>query len=284
MFEYVLEFFTNHYTTCIVILGTCLVGITAGALGAFALLRKQSLLGDAISHAALPGIALAFLATYSKNPLVLLCGGSLAGALGTLLTMLITRTTRLKIDTALGIILSVFFGFGLVLMTHIQKRPIADQAILNKFIFGNASTLLVQDIYVIAGISFLVLTCLIFFWKQFTIVSFDESFAHTLGFSVLLIDSLLTALLILTICAGLQTIGVILMSSMLIAPAAAARQWTQRLRSMVLLAALLGSTAALSGSLLSSAIDHMPTGPTIVLMLSLFVGISLVAAPRRGAA
>ncbi len=271
----------HHYTICIVILGTCLIGITAGIVGVFALLRKQSLLGDAISHAALPGIALAFLLTYSKNPVLLLAGGAISGCIGTACTIVITQTTRLKLDTTLGMILSVFFGCGLILITALQKLPIAEQGILTKFIFGNASTLLLSDICVVSTVCIIILGTLFLFWKEFSLISFDAQFAHTLGYPVMFLDCLLTGLLVLTICTGLQTIGVMLMSSMLIAPAAAARQWTNRLGSMIMLAATIGAGATLSGALISNCINHMPTGPTIVVLLSISVCISFCLAPQR---
>src|SRR3989338_8875967 len=133
------------HTLKTVVLGASILGITSGALCAFAVLRQQSLLGDAISHASLPGVCFAFVLFHSKEPIILLLGAGLAGWLGTLLIMLITRMTRIKKDAALGIILSVFFGFVLVLLTVIQKMPLATQAGLNKFLFGNAATLLTKD-------------------------------------------------------------------------------------------------------------------------------------------
>ncbi len=273
---------TINYTLRLVIIGTGLLGITSGALGTFVLLRRQSLLGDAISHAALPGIALAFLITHSKNPAVLLCGGALSGGIGAAIIILITRTTTLKKDTALGIILSVFFGFGLVLLTIIQKYPLAHQAALNKFLFGNASTLLPSDLYTMGIISFVVFLCLLLFWKEFTLFIFDTSFAHTIGFQTTLLDCLLTSLTVLTIVVGLQTVGVVLMSTMLIAPAAAARQWTTRLAPMTLLSACFGASASIIGSLISGTINQLPTGPTIVVVISFIVMVSLLCAPRRG--
>src|SRR5262249_13642300 len=137
----------DNYTLRTVALGAGTLGVVSGALGAFAVLRKQSLLGDAISHAALPGIALAFLCTGSKTPLVLMCGAALAGWIATLVVMSIVRTTRIKYDSALGLVLSVFFGLGLLLLTYIQKRSDARQAGLEKYLFGQAATLLEEDVH-----------------------------------------------------------------------------------------------------------------------------------------
>lgn len=266
----------QYYTLCITLIGTGILGIVAGALGSFALLRKQSLLGDAIAHAALPGIAIAFLYTHSKNPAILLLGGSISGLIGTLLMSIITHHSRLKKDAALGIILSVFFGIGLMLMTVIQKQPMANQSILNKFLFGNASTLLPQDIYIMGTVGAIIITCMLVFWKEFKLITFDPDFAHTLHYPVALLQSFLTTLLVLAIVIGLQTVGVILMSSMLIAPAAAAYQWTHRLESMALLASCIGALSGICGALLSSMITHLPTGPIIVVVLSVVVFGSVI--------
>ena len=273
-----------NYTLAVVLQGAALLGITAGALGSFALLRQQSLLGDAISHAALPGIVLMFLCTHSKNPWVLLCGGALAGIIGVVSMNYIVAHTTLKKDAVLGIILSVFFGFGLVLMTVAQKVPTSNQAVLNKFLFGNVATLLEQDISVIALISCFIMIVLFLCWKECSMYVFDPIFTQSIGFSARIIESVLTVLLVLAIVMGLQTVGVVLMSTMLIAPAAAARQWTVRLLPMVMLAGFFGGTAAMSGVYASSVIDHLPTGPAIVVAASCIVLLSLLCGPRRGVA
>ena len=221
------------YTLLLVLQGAALLGIIAGVLGSFALLRQQSLLGDAISHAALPGIVLMFLCTYSKNPWVLLLGGACAGIVGVVSMNYICARTTLKKDAVLGIILSVFFGFGLVLMTVAQKIPTSNQAVLNKFLFGNVATLLPEDISVIAIISLLIMLILLMFWKECTMYVFDPVFAGGLGFKPIIIEMVLTVLLVLAIIIGLQTVGVILMSTMLIAPAAAARQWVKKMTHMI---------------------------------------------------
>lgn len=272
------------YTLLLVLQGAALLGITAGALGSFALLRQQSLLGDAISHAALPGIVVMFLCTHSKNPWVLLCGGALAGIVGVISMNYLCARTKLKKDAILGIILSVFFGFGLVLMTVAQKIPASNQSILNKFLFGNVSTLLKEDINAIALISCCIVIILMLCWKECMIYVFDPLFAQSLGFKPIIIETLLTLLLVLAIVVGLQTVGVVLMSTMLIAPAAAARQWVIRLQHMVVLAGILGGGAAVIGVYVSSVVDHMPTGPSIVVAASCIVLFSLLCAPKRGVA
>lgn len=269
------------YTFFLVLCAAILLGITSGILGCFALLRQQSLLGDAISHAALPGIVLMFLCTHSTNPWILLCGGTLAGIIGVICMNYIYAHTKLKKDAILGIILSVFFGLGLVLMTIVQKMPIASQAVLNKFLFGTISTVLSHDIKLIAALACFILCVLYVLWKEFMAYTFDPVFMHMIGFKTDILEKVLTVLLILAIIIGLQTVGVVLMSTMLIAPAAAARQWVCRFPSMVMLSAFLGGFSAAAGVYISSVIDHMPTGPAIVVVASVIVFISLLCSSKR---
>lgn len=270
------------YTLRTVALGAGTLGIVAGALGTYAVLRRQSLLGDAISHAALPGIVLAFILTGMKSTLVLVLGAAVAGWLGTLVVMTIVRHSRLPEDSALGIVLSVFFGAGLVLLTYVQKLPDASQAGLDRFLFGQAATMLGRDVAVIAVLGAIALLAVFAFWKEFKLLSFDPEFGASLGLPMRTIDILLTTFLVIAIVIGLQTVGVVLMSAMVIAPAAAARQWTNSLSIMVLLSALFGAVAGVTGAVLSSSAEHMPTGPTIVLAATTLVLISMAIAPERG--
>jgi manganese/zinc/iron transport system permease protein len=272
----------DDYTLRTVALGSAALGITSGALGVFAVLRRQSLLGDAISHAALPGVAIAFLLTGSKAPLVLVAGAALAGFAGTLVVMGVTHTTRIKYDSALGVVLSVFFGIGLVLLTFIQRRPDASQAGLDRFLFGQAAGLLHRDLVTMAILGGVALVVMLLFWKELKLLAFDPDFGASLGFPMRAIDVLLTALLVLAIVIGLQTVGVVLMAAMVIAPAAAARQWTDRLGLAAGLAALFGALAGVVGSVLSAEAERLPTGPTIVLCATAIVLVSLVLAGRRG--
>jgi len=270
------------YTLRTVALGVGVLGIVSGALGSFAMLRRQSLLGDAISHAALPGVVLAFMLTGSKSPIVLLLGAAVAGLVSTLIMIGINRYTRIKEDSALGIILSVFFGFGLLLLTFLQRNPDARQAGLNKFLFGQAATLLVEDVLVMSAFGGLALFLMLLFWKEFKLLTFDRDFGASLGYPMTLIEILVTILLVIAIVIGLQAVGVVLMSAMVVAPAAAARQWTNRLSLMVALASLFGALAGVSGALISSTGAGLSTGPVIVLCASAIVIISLLLAPNRG--
>ncbi len=272
------------YTLRTVALGAITLGIVSGSLGSFAVLRKQSLLGDAISHAALPGVVLAFLLTRDRAPLILMLGAIAAGWLATLAMLSIVKTTRIKTDSAMGLILAVFFGLGLVLLTFTQRLPDARQAGLNRFLFGQAATLVKEDVITMAGLGLVALLLMLLFWKEFKLLSFDPDFAASQGLPVRLLDVLLTTLLVLAIVVGLQAVGVVLMSAMIVAPAAAARQWTDRFGLMVGLAALFGALAGLSGAVISSTAAGLSTGPTVVLGISVIVLLSLLFAPNRGLA
>ena len=270
------------YTLMIVATGAALLGIVSGALGTYAVLRRQSLLGDAISHAALPGVAIAFLLTGSKAPLILVLGAAIAGWLGTLLIMSIVRLTRIKYDSALAVVLSTFFGFGLVLHTLIQRTGNANQAGLDTFLFGQAATILERDVLTIGILGGIAIIIMLVFWKELKLLVFDEGFAASIGFSIRVLDILLTSLLVIAIVLGLQAVGAVLMSAMLVAPAVAARQWTDRLSVMMLLAACFGALAGVSGTIISSSAARIPTGPTIVLCATVVVGFSIIFASNRG--
>lgn len=272
------------YTLRTVALGAALLGALAGGLGTFAVLRRQSLLGDAISHAALPGLALAFLLTGSRSAVVLALGAALAGWLATLLLSVVVNTSRIKEDTALGMMLSVFFGVGLVLLTFIQKRPDAGQAGLDKFLFGQASALLASDVRLIAAVAALAALVVLALWKELTLLTFDRDLAAVGGLPVRRLELTLLTLLVAAIVVGLQTVGVVLVSALVVAPAAAARQWSDRLAAVLGLAALFGAVSGVAGAVLSATLERLPTGPTVVLCLAAVTAVSLFLAPRRGLA
>ena len=270
------------YTLRTVALGTAVLGLVSGALGAFAFLRRQSLIGDAISHAALPGVVLAFMLTGIKGPAVLMAGAAVAGIAGVLLVIAVTRSTRIKQDAALGIILSVFFGFGLMLLTFLQRDPNARQAGLNHFLFGQAATLLGGDVLMMAIFGGTALLLLALFWKEFKLLSFDRDFGASLGFPMPLLEVGITLLLVVAIVIGLQAVGVVLMSAMIVAPAAAARQWTDRLGLMVVLSGLFGAAAGVAGTAISGLASGLSTGPVIVLCISAIAAFSLLFGASRG--
>jgi len=272
----------TDYTFQTVALGAALLGLVSGVLGSFAVLRRQSLLGDGVSHAALPGVVAAFLMTGSKNTETLLAGALATGLLGTLLITAITRRSRVKFDSALAIVMSVFFGGGLVLLTLSQRIPNANQAGLNRFIYGQASALLQRDVVLMVICGVVLLSVILLFWKEFKLLCFDPQYATTLGRSTGFWSLLLSFLTVLAIIIGLQTVGVVLMSAMLITPAVAARLWCRQLWSMVTLSAVFGAVSGVIGTAASSLISQLPTGPTIVICVSAIALVSLFIAPGRG--
>ena len=272
----------GDYTFQTVALGSTLLGIISGVLGSFAVLRKQSLLGDGVSHAALPGVVMAFLLTGNKNTEVLLLGALVTGLAATFLITRIIRHSRIRFDSALALVMSVFFGFGLVLLTYSQKVPNANQAGLKRFIYGQASTMLQRDVVLMAVCGAVLLLIVVIFWKEFKLFAFDSEFAETIGFRISTLNLLLSFLIVLAIIIGLETVGVVLMSAMLITPAVAARQWSNRLWLMSVLAAAFGAVSGVSGTLISSAVPGVPTGPVIVVCVTAITIISLLIAPERG--
>ncbi len=277
-----LELLSTDYTLRTITLGTALLGAICGMLGSFAVLRKQSLLGDAISHAALPGIAVAFLITGAKDSGVLLLGAMVSGLIGTFWIRGITSKTHLKSDTALGLILSTFFGFGMLLLTFIQKQPNANQAGLDKYLFGQAATLVESDVQLMTVVTGISLVAMLLFWKEFKILLFDSDYTKTLGFNIKFLDIFITFLIVVSIVLGLQTVGVVLMSAILLAPAAAARQWTNNLGTMVVLAGLIGAFSGVFGTAISASENNLSTGPVIVLIAGVFVLFSFIFSPKRG--
>lgn len=276
------ELFASDYTLRVVALGSAILSIISGALGTYAVLRKQSLLGDAVSHAAFPGICLVFLLTGLKRTETLLLGALIAGWLAAILIRTCVNNTRIKLDSALGVTLSSFFGIGLIIITYIQKIPNSNQAGLDKFIFGQASTLLINDIKIMTRLGAVALLIVMIFWKEFKLFCFDKEFGNTMGFSIKVLDILLTTTIVIAIVIGLQTVGVILMSVMLIAPAIAARQWTDRLWLMMIIASIFGALSGVTGTVISSLVKNIPTGPMIVIIISLITFISILLAPKNG--
>lgn len=267
-----------------VALGAALLGISSGVLGCFAVLRRQSLLGDTLAHAALPGVCLGFLIAGARDLGSIMLGALATGAAAALTVLLLTRTSRLKTDAALGIALSLFFALGVVLLTFIQGRGDGAQGGLDSFLFGQAAAMLRSDLWIMGAVTVAALALVALVWKEFKLVSFDPGFAASLGLPVLALEAAMTAMVALAVVVGLQMVGVVLMTAMIIAPATAARQWTRSLGAMVVLSALFGTLAGVSGAVVSAAGRGLSTGPLIVLAISAIVFLSLLAAPGRGLA
>jgi manganese/zinc/iron transport system permease protein len=265
-----------------VTLGSVLLAGSSAVVGCFTLLRKRALVGDAVAHAVLPGVCLAFILAGTKNPLILLIGAFITGWLSLVIIDFITARSRIKEDTAIGLVLSVFFGIGILLLTSIQHSGNAAQSGLDKFLFGNAASLVGEDLIIFSVVAVLLLTATVVFYKELKLLCFDEVYAKTIGFPVRGLELLLTTLTVLAVVVGIQAVGVVLMAAMLITPAAAARFWTDKLGVMLVLAAVIGAISGISGAFVSYTAPAMPTGPWIVLIVSLIAIFSFAFAPKKG--
>jgi manganese/zinc/iron transport system permease protein len=266
----------------VILEGLALIGATCGVVGSFAVLRRQSLLGDTVAHAALPGICFAYLLTGEKALPVLLLGAAGSSILAAWLVLALVHNSRLKQDAALGVVLSTFFAAGLLLLTHLQSRPDGYLAGLHTFLFGQAAYLRGEQVRWMLAVSLAILGLVVLAYKEFKLVSFDPEYASTLGFPRRLVEGVLAALLVATVLVSLRAVGVVLTVGLLTAPATAARQWTNRLRQMLLLAAGFGVASAWLGALWSQNAPRTPLGPASVLIASALMLGSLLLAPERG--
>jgi manganese/zinc/iron transport system permease protein len=265
-----------------VLAGCMLLGASSGVLGSFALLRRRSLMGDALAHAALPGVCLAFMVTGVRSIEQFMIGALVAGLVAAFSIQAITRYSRVKEDAALGLVLSVFFAIGIVFLTIIQHSGAGNQAGIDKFLFGQAASLVGRDVRVMAICAAVVTVISLLLFKEFKLLCFDAGYAHGQGFRPGVLDGLLNSLIVVAVVIGMQAVGVVLMAAMIITPAAAARLWTDRLGKMVFIAAIVGAAAGAIGTALSTQAPRMPTGPLIVLAATAVFALSFLFAPRRG--
>ena len=277
----------QDYNTKVVIIGTMLLGLAAGIIGTFILLRKRSLMGDAISHATLPGIGIAFiLMTHfggnGKYLPGLLVGALVSGLVGTGCILIIRHTTRLKEDAALGIVLSVFFGLGIAIMGMIQKMNKGHAAGLESFIYGKTASMLASDAKLIAVVALIVVSICCLLYKEFTILCFDQDFAASQRWPVITLDCVLMVLVVTVTVIGLQAVGLILVIALLIIPAAAARFWSDGLLKTLILAGGFGAASGIIGTALSALIPRLPAGAIIVLIAAGIFLMSLVFGTARG--
>lgn len=262
--------------------GSVLLGICCGLMGAFLVVRKLALMGDALSHAVLPGVAIGFLWSMTKNPLAIFVGAVGAGLLGAVVVQLIRGTTRHKEDAALGFVLSSFFGVGIVLFTMIQNLPGGAKSGLDKFMFGQAAALGPEDVMLLLVVALLAVGAVLLFYKEYVVTSFDEGFAGSLGLPLRFYHYSLMLLLAFAIVSALQAVGVVLVSAMLVIPAAAAFLLTDRMGWMLVLSAVFGMLAGVAGAFFSFAGRSLPTGPFMVLSAAAVFLLALLLAPRHG--
>ncbi len=281
--ETFIEFFSFKYPNIkYVVFGTILLSISSAVVGCFTFIKKKSLVGDVISHAVLPGICISFLASGSKDPFALIIGAFISGWLSILVMDAIIRNTKIKEDAATGLSLSVFFGIGILLMTYIQHSGNASQSGLDTFLFGKAAALVGNDLLAFSLIAVIVLAVVFFFYKEFKLISFDPQFAKTIGLPIRRLETILTSITVLAVVTGIQAVGVVLMAAMLITPAAASRFWTDELHRMIMLASVFGTLSGILGAFISYSAPSMPTGPWMVMILSIIALFSFFFAPNKG--
>ena len=262
-----------------VLSGTMLLGIAAGITGTFSFLQKQSLVGDAAAHAALPGIALAFLLTGQKELPILMLGAGITSALSVYCIQWIVSLSKLKADAAIGLVLTVFFGIGVVFLTVVNRSPLGNQSGLNNFIFGKAATMTKADLMWLFISATIIIVVSLLLYKEWKLLIFDPVYAKGIGLPIEALKATLTVLIVMTIVTGIQAVGVILMSALLIIPAASAKLWTKKLSSMLVLSAIIGGISGITGTFISAMRTGLSTGPIIVLVAAAIFFISYFISP-----
>jgi len=272
------------YNTAIVLLGVGLLGAAAGLVGSFAVLRRQALLGDALAHAALPGLCVGFLIAGERHVGWMMTGALASGMIGLAAISAITRATRIKSDAAIGIVLSVFFGAGIVLSRLIQNSTsvVGSKAGLDSYILGKTAGMTAADVITIAITAGLCIGIVLLLFKEFMLVSFDPAFARVQGWPVVQIDRILTVLIAVVVVVGLPAVGVVMIAALLIIPGVTARFWTDRLASVAALSIAIGIGMSVIGAAISATYSKMPAGPVIALVGTVAFTFSALAAPRRG--
>lgn len=279
--DWLIDLLPFSYTESVVLLGAVILGVAAGVLGSFAVLRQRSLVGDALSHATLPGVCVAFIATGAKDASTLAIGAAAAGFIAALLILVIERTGRIRPDAAIGVVLSSSFSLGIVLLTFLANFNNANQAGLDTYLFGQAAGLLESDLLVMGLLCLVSLAGVALAFRPLKTALFDLSFAGSVGLPVRLLEFAMTAMLVVAVVIGVRTVGAILMVAMLVVPTVTARQFTSRLSLLLVLAGLCGAVVGSIGALVSNSAG-LPTGPVIVVTGFMFALAAILFAPGRG--
>tara|TARA_Y100000766_G_C18892781_1_gene599375 strand:- start:898 stop:2196 length:1299 start_codon:yes stop_codon:yes gene_type:complete len=265
-FIYFFSFQDTNITN--VVLGTLLLGFTCGIVGVLVVLNKKTLIVDAVSHSILPGICIGFMLSGVKNPIYLISGGMTTGALSVFLVDWVSKVSRIKKDAAIATILSVLFSLGVILLNIIQHSENSNQSGLSDFLFGKAATIIRSDLYVFGTMCVIVLVIIPLFYQHFKIALFDNGFAKTIGLNEKLIQSLISGLIVISTAIGIQTVGIILMSALIITPGSSAFFWTNNFKNSIIISGVFASISSVLGVFISYLSPNMPTGPWIIVMLS----------------
>ena len=265
-FTYFFSFQDANITN--VFLGTLLLGFTCGIVGVLVVLNKKTLIVDAVSHSILPGICIGFMLSGVKNPVYLISGGMTTGALSVFLVDWVSKVSRIKKDAAIATILSVLFSLGVILLSIIQHSENSNQSGLSDFLFGKAATIIHSDLYVFGTMCAIVLVIIPLFYQHFKIALFDYGFAKTIGLNEKLIQSLISGLIVISTAIGIQTVGIILMSALIITPGSSAFFWTNNFKNSIIISGTFAAISSVLGVFISYLSPNMPTGPWIIVMLS----------------
>jgi mn2+, zn2+ ABC superfamily ATP binding cassette transporter, membrane protein len=270
-----------QYSFIVIALGTMSLAISTGIVGTISILKRQSLIGDAVGHASFPGIVLAFIVAGRKDSLTLMTGAIIAGVFAFFIIQSVVNSSKLEADTTMAIILSAMFGFGMVLKSYIQGNPAfsGSQAGLANYIFGQAAYMLKEDVIIIFSVSIVSILLFLMFYKEIKIHVFDEAYAETLGIKKNIISVLIIVITMLLIAAGLKAVGVVLISSMLITPGVIGMQWSKKYESVLIIAAISGAVSAIIGTSVSTLVKGMSTGPSIILCMTTAAFLSVLCGP-----
>ncbi|WP_047263239.1 metal ABC transporter permease [Corynebacterium mustelae] len=281
--------FLSEFSYRRIVIGTVLIGACSGAMGAFLYLRRQSLMSDVIGHSATPGVMGAFLIVGltaagfdARSMPVIVVGALVTGLLSVVLANRVAETTRIGIDATMAVMLSLFLGGGLLLLQIIQRSRIKGKGGIEELMFGNAATLTNLDVTTIAVVTAVVFVILALMWRPFNLLTFDPTLAQVSGVRTQRISPVLFGIIVLAIVIGVKAVGLILMIAFAVFPPAAARQFSRTVGQMALLSGVFGACAAVIGTYISVAVGKVPTGPVIVIVLSIIVAISMVITPSRG--
>lgn len=265
-----------------VLTSTLILGAAAGMVGSLAYWKKQSLMSDALAHAALPGVIIGFLLIGEKNIILLILGAAISALIGAFFIQWVQSATRISEDTAMGMVLSIFFGFGIMLLTIVNRTAGGNQSGLDSFIFGQAASMVRTDVFTMLILAISVIAIVFIGFKEWKIYLFDPNFAKGIGLSLRGMNVIYTLVLVTTIVIGIQAVGVILIAALLIIPSVSARYWTNSFRLMIFLSALFGGVSGVLGTFISAIGKGWPTGPFIVIFATLFFIISLVFGKEKG--
>uniref|UniRef100_UPI0025949175 metal ABC transporter permease n=1 Tax=uncultured Varibaculum sp. TaxID=413896 RepID=UPI0025949175 len=278
--------FWGTYSFRVMTAGAILVGFFAGTLGSLLYVRKQSLVSDVIGHSSIAGIVGAFviaslMGADGQSILILTIGATISGLLAVATTNLIAEKSKVGVEAAMAISLAIYYGGGMVALRLLSFSHFSGRSGIAQYLFGNAATMRQIDVFTVAILGFTALLIVILFWKEIALFAFDPVGAQAAGFSRNLLIAIVTLCTTVGIVIGVKSVGVVLMVAFAIIPAAAARQWTDHLPVLFLLAGAIGALSGGFGSYLAVSIGKVPTGPVIVVILSLVLAISLVFSPHR---